>query len=103
MSEKVIYKKEAILTIPICIVDEEGKETIIEKLELKRIKLKALKDLPPGSLDDGGSSYTSIIPLIAASSGMAIEIVEEIDMIDLSVITEAMEPFLPKSPEIGKN
>lgn len=97
MSEK---KKECVvipLTIPATLTDKNGKETIVTELTLSRIKLKALKKLPLGSLEEEGT-YASIIPLIAASADVPIELVEEIDFSDLRTITEAIEPFLPKSP-----
>jgi len=87
------------LQYPIKTKDNEGNEIEINSLNFGRIKLKVLKDLPPGSLgQDGKTSYASIVPLVAASAQITQEIAEEIDFDDLEMVTEALAPFLPKSP-----
>jgi hypothetical protein len=95
--------EKVLLQFPVKIKDSEGKEIEINSLELNRIKLKVLKDLPPGSLEkDGTTAYSAIIPLIAASAQVTQEIVEAIDFVDLERVSEALEPFLPKSPQTGR-
>lgn len=97
MTEKTPDKIEVPLTVPIVKQKKDGKEEIIDKLILHRIKLKSFRGLP---------SEDSTLPLktflIAASAQMPVEIIEEIDYADVDFIMEALDPFLTRSPLIGK-
>lgn len=77
------------LNIPIHWKKGEKEEKIIDELVLHRIKLKSFRRLPE---DDSTLPLRTF--LIAESAQLPIEIIEEIDIIDLSNIMEALDPFL---------
>lgn len=105
--EKKVYQLQFPITTTI-----EGKETVITEVTVGRLKAKHLK-LMPSSLvsgEGGGEGKVAIepatmLPLIAALTDLPIEVIEEMDMEDLTCVVEGVGAFFGKSasPQTGEN
>ena len=103
--DNINKKIKAILQYPITIkrtIITDGKavekEEEIVELELGRLLLKDLRNLPVGCIDKNGNfAPEAFIPMVASSANIPIESAEQIDFRDLDEIMEKMSPFLPKS------
>lgn len=95
-------KNKVQLDYPITIEIGDGMKEKITELEFGRIKVKHLKTLPVGFDESDDFELESLLPILAASAGVSLEVIEEIDASDLDKIVEAVRPFLPSSPQTGE-
>lgn len=83
-------------SIPIKVKDGQAIQT--NQIEVGRIKVKHLKNLPKGFMDGkGGISPKDMILFISGLTELPIETIEEIDVDDLSTVTTELESFLENS------
>lgn len=95
-------KRKIVLEYPIIIDVGEGIKEKITELEFGRIKVKHLKSLPVGFEDSEDFELESLLPILAASANVPLEVIEEIDAVDLGKLVEGVKDFLPSSPQTGK-
>ena len=76
----------------------------VTRLELGRLKLRHLELLPPTFFEDEEFSPKNLLPLLVALTGLPVEVLGEIDVVDdIPKIAEEIKSFFQKlSPEIGK-
>lgn len=103
--EEVKNKKVITLVHSIPVPKEGGGEVQVNQIEIGRVKVKHLENLPKGFMENEGSvSPKDMIKFIAALSGLPIDSVREIDIDDLGTVTTELESFLAGSlsQETGK-
>jgi hypothetical protein len=103
MGETVRENKKTVtlqFPIPITIEKEDGtKETTqCNVLTFARMKAKHLRLLPASFWSSEGEiSAVDLISIIAAVTNIPEESADEIDLVDLEPVAEAIESFLPQS------
>ena len=87
------------------ILTQKGTEEVeVNVLKLDRLKLKHLKHLPDAFFDDEkreGMNVLDLVPLIAGASGLPVEAIEEVDLVDLNTIWEAIADLLGEYLQTG--
>lgn len=97
MNEKIIKLKYSI-SVP----GKDDSIVNINELRLGRLKAKHLRLLPDDFMEKGGKmNAAGMIHLIAGLANIPVESADEIDMEDLTAISEALGDFLSTSPQIG--
>lgn len=91
-------KKTYSLLYPIEIEQEGGQKLVVTEVTIGRMKAKHLKLMPmsPIAGDDTGKfamEPSAMLPLIAALANLSLEVIEELDMEDLTLIVEEVGSF----------
>lgn len=109
MGEAVVRENKKVIKlqfpIPVKTVKEDGSEEVkqCDTLTFGRLKAKHLKLLPASFMENEGEiSAADLIPIIASVANIPEESADEIDLVDLQSIGEAMESFLSASLGTGK-
>jgi len=87
--------------------DKVNKKVIINEITISSIKAKHLKLLPKellsGNEDDKNNiGIGELLPIITAISNVPSVVIDELEIDDLTVVSETMQHFLSASPEIGE-
>jgi len=87
--------------------DKVNKKVIINEITISSIKAKHLKLLPKellsGNEDDKNNiGIGELLPIITAISNVPSIVIDELEIDDLTVVSETMQHFLSASPEIGE-
>jgi hypothetical protein len=100
---KRLTRKVVKLKFPI-VIDAEGIEKKIEKVVLKRPKLKQLRQLPDAFFDNEGKGLkaSDLIPVLSGLTGLGEAEIDEIDFDDLEKICDTFSSFFVKSPQTSK-
>ncbi len=97
MDEKIVKLK---YSIPI--LGKDDSTVNVNELRLGRLKAKHLRLLPDDFMEKGGKiSAAAMIPLIAGLANIPESAADEIDIEDLTAISEALGDFLSVSPQTG--
>ena len=87
------------LKFPLSYKSNGGTKIEVPVITLRRMKAKDLKTI---KFADVASDPSAMFPLIAALSGLPIDVVEELDIADLKTVTDSLTSFWSQSPAIGK-
>lgn len=94
-------EKKIELDYPITIEREEVDDLVYTELILQRVKTKQLKKLPRSCFVEE-PTMIELIPLIAAICRVDEEVIDELDIADLTKVGESIQSFLEQSPQTGK-
>ena len=87
------------LKFPLSYKSNGGTKIDVQVLTLRRMKAKDLKTI---KFADVATDPSAMFPLIAALSGLPIDVIEELDVADLRSVTDSLSSFWSQSPVIGK-
>jgi hypothetical protein len=90
------------LDYPLLVDDGKGGKKEQKEFVFHGVQIGALRGIKRDELSETGSDPGTMIPLIASSLRISIDLAETIDFRDLDKIMEKITPFLPKSLPTGK-
>ena len=85
------------LKYPVETTSAGGGKVTVSSITLRRPKAKDLKFIPA----DGIASPADMLPLIASVSGLDIEVIEEVDLEDITEVVQALQGFSSVRPVNG--